>query len=161
MAGSETAGTYNAFECLTMEDVDTKLEGVFNYFDNNTTKLLIYIGRYMDQLPNFGANASQNKQEGPLYSDFRFWRGGFMGRDFLSSVKSGKLAEGKEPDEENKERIRERKEADLEQMQIIRRRASILGLQKKLTNESGRRLSSVEKTAAIIEEAKKTCEARR
>jgi len=155
MAGAETAGTYNAFECMTMEDVDTRLEGIFNYFDNNTTKLLIYVGRYMDQRPNFGANASQNKQEGPLYSDFRFWRGGFMGRDFLSSVKSGTLAEGKEPDEENKGKIRERKEADLDQMQTIRRRASILALKEKLSTESGRRLSSVEKTCAIVEEAKK------
>jgi len=109
----------------------------------------------MDQRPNFGANASQNKQDAPLYSDFRFWRGGFMGRDFLTSVKAGTLKEGKEPDEKSKELIQERKEADLEQMQMIRRRASILGLQEKLTNEKGRRLSSVEKTAAIIEEAKK------
>jgi len=155
MAGAETAGTFNAFDCLTMEDVDTRLEGVFNYFDNNTTKLLIYIGRYMDQRPNFGANAAQNKQGGPLYSDFRFWRGGFMGRDFLSAVKSGSLTEGKDQDEEAKEKETLRKEADLAQMQMIRRRASILGLQEKLTNESGRRLSSVEKTAAVIEEAKK------
>jgi len=155
MAGAETAGTYNAFECLTMEDVDNRLEGIFNYFDNNTTKLMIYIGRYMDQRPNFGANASQNKQDGPLYSDFRFWRGGFMGKDFLSCVKSGTLKEGKEMDEEAKKKDIERKEADLEQMQMIRRRASILGLQEKLTNEKGRRLSSVEKTTAIIEEAKK------
>jgi len=154
-SGAETAGTYNAFECFTMEDVDTRLEGIFNYFDNNTTKLLIYIGRYMDQRPSFGSNAAQNKQGGPLYSDFRYWRGGFMGRDFLSSVKSGKLGEGKEPTDENKEKIRERKEADLEQMQMIRRRASILGLKEKLTNESGRRLSSVDKTNAIVEEAKK------
>jgi hypothetical protein len=155
MAGAETAGTFNAFDCLTMEDVDTRLEGVFNYFDNNTTKLMIYIGRYMDQRPNFGANAAQNKQGGPLYSDFRFWRGGFMGRDFLSSVKTGTLSEGKDQDEEAKEKEIACKESELAQMQMIRRRASILGLQEKLTNESGRRLSSVEKTAAVIEEAKK------
>lgn len=155
MAGAETAGTYNAFECLTMEDVDSRLENCFNYFDNNTTKLLIYIGRYMDQRPNFGANAAQNKQGGPLYSDFRFWRGGFMGRDFLSSVKAGTLGEGKEQSDEAKEKDILRKEADLAQMQMIRRRASILGLQEKLTNMAGRRLSSVEKTSAVIEEAKK------
>jgi len=155
MAGAETAGTYNAFECLTMEDVDTRLEGVFNYFDNNTTKLLIYIGRYMDQRPNFGANAAQNKQDGPLYSDFRFWRGGFSGRDFLSSVKAGTLNEGKEQTDEQKEKDILRKEAELAQMQMIRRRASILGLKEKLTSESGRRLSSVEKSTAIVEEAKK------
>lgn len=40
-------------------------------------------------------------------------------------------------------------------MQLVRRRASILSLKKKLTSENGRRLSSVEKSAAILEEAKK------
>merc|ERR1712233_241834 len=154
-AGAETAGTYNPFECLTMEDVDTRLESIFSYFDNNTTKLMIYVGRYMDQRPNFGANASQSKQGGDLFSDFRFWRGGFSGRDFLSSVKSGTLTEGKDQTDDTKEKDRARKEAELAQMQMIRRRASVLGLQAKLTNESGRRLSSVEKTAAIVAEAQK------
>jgi len=155
MAGAETTGAYNPFECLTMEDVDSRLENIFNYFDNNTTKLMIYVGRYMDQRPNFGADASQNKQGEDLFSDFRFWRGGFSGRDFLSSVKSGTLTEGKEQSEAAKEAARARKEAELSKMQMIRRRASVLGLQAKLTNESGRRLSSVEKTAAIVAEAQK------
>merc|ERR1712233_253907 len=108
-----------------------------------------------DQRPNFGANASQNKQGGDMFSDFRFWRGGFSGRDFLSSVKSGTLTEGKDQSDAAKEASRARKEAELSQMQMIRRRASVLGLQAKLTNESGRRLSSVEKTAAIVAEAQK------
>jgi hypothetical protein len=155
MAGAETAGAYNPFECMTMEDVDSRLENVFNYFDNNTTKLLIYVGRYMDQRPDFGANASQNKQGGPLYSDFRFWRGGLMGREFLSSVKSGTLADEKGKDEKTLAREKTCKESELAQMQLVRRRASILSLKKKLTSENGRRLSSVEKSAAILEEAKK------
>lgn len=155
MAGAETAGTYNPFECLTMEDVDARLEGAFNYFDNNTTKLMIYIGRYMDQRPDFGANASQNKQDGPMFSDFRFWRGGFTGREFLNSVKTGALSDSKGQSEEAAEQNRVRKEAELAQMQMIRRRASIIGLKEKLTNESGRRLSSVEKTDAIVTEALK------
>merc|ERR1712177_198240 len=54
-----------------------------------------------------------------------------------------------------KEAARSRKEAELSQMQMIRRRASVLGLQAKLTTDSGRRLSSVEKTAAIVAEAQK------
>jgi len=154
MAGAETAGTYSGFECLTMEDVDSRLEQCFNYFDNNTTKLLIYIGRYMDQRPNFGANAKQPKQDGPLYSDFRFWRGGFMGRDFLSSVKSGSFAkEAKDQNEEAKERDMEQREVELAKMQQIRRRASIINLQEKLTSDSGRRLSSVEKSTAVVEAA--------
>merc|ERR1712233_283899 len=72
-----------------------------------------------------------------------------------SSVKSGTLTEGKDQTDDTKEASRARKEAELSQMQMIRRRASVLGLQAKLTNESGRRLSSVEKTAAIVAEAQK------
>eukprot|EP00463_Aulacantha_scolymantha_P004705 TRINITY_DN584_c0_g1_i1.p1 TRINITY_DN584_c0_g1~~TRINITY_DN584_c0_g1_i1.p1 ORF type:complete len:236 (-),score=55.72 TRINITY_DN584_c0_g1_i1:39-746(-) len=134
-------------ECLTLEDVDMRLEGILNYFDNNTTKLLIYIGRYMDQRPYFGANASQNKQ-----GDFQFWRGGF-GHNFLSSVQSGALDDTKEKTEEEKKKERERAEQQLAEMQNIRRRASIIGLQKKLVGESGRRLSNVEKTSLVVEEA--------
>jgi len=73
----------------------------------------------------------------------------------LSSVKSGALNAGKDQDEEAKQKDIERKESDLAQMQMIRRRQSILGLQESLTNDKGRRLSSVEKTSKIIEEAKK------
>jgi len=158
MAGAETAGTYNAFECLTMEDVDTHLEGVFNYFDNNTTKLMIYIGRYMDQRPNFGANAVQSKQDGPLYSDFRFWRGGFTGRDFLNSVKSGSLGGDKDQDEEAKEKAIALKQAELCEMQMIRRRASVIGLQEKILKEraaAGRKTSNAQETSLIVSEALK------
>jgi hypothetical protein len=135
-------------ECLTLEDVDMRLEAILNYFDNNTTKLLIYIGRYMDQRPYFGANASQNKQ-----GDFQFWRGGF-GQNFLTSVQAGALdTEGKEKSEAEKKREKERAEQQLAEMQNIRRRASIIGLQKKLVGDSGRRLSNVEKTALVVKEA--------
>lgn len=135
-------------ECLTLEDVDMRLEGILNYFDNNTTKLLIYIGRYMDQRPYFGANASQNKQ-----GDFQFWRGGF-GHNFLTSVQSGDLdAEAKDKTEEQKKRELDRAEHQLAEMQNIRRRASIIGLQKKLVAEGGRRLSNVEKTKLVVDEA--------
>jgi hypothetical protein len=135
-------------ECLTLEDVDMRLEGILNYFDNNTTKLLIYIGRYMDQRPYFGNNAAA-KQSG----DFQFWRGGF-GSNFLTSVQTGALeGQDKEKTPEEKKRERERAEQQLSEMQNIRRRASILGLQKKLAGESGRRLSNVEKTNLVVEEA--------
>merc|ERR1712038_1379806 len=140
------------------EDVDTHLEGVFNYFDNNTTKLMIYIGRYMDQRPNFGANAVQNKQDGPLYSDFRFWRGGFTGRDFLNSVKSGSLGGDKNQDEEAKEKEIALKQAELSEMQMIRRRASVIGLQEKILKEraaSGRKTSNAQETSLIVNEALK------
>jgi len=159
MSGAETAGTYTAFECLTMEDVDQRLENVFNYFDNNTTKLMIYIGRYMDQRPTFGANASQNKQDGPLYSDFRFWRGGFSGRDFLNSVKSGSINdEKKDQDEESKQKEITLKQSELSEMQMIRRRASVIGLQEKIKKErvaSGRKTTNAEETNLIVQEALK------
>merc|ERR1711953_279818 len=44
-------------------------------------------------------------------------------------------------------------EQQLTEMQNIRRRASIIGLQKKLESESGRRLSNVDKTKLVVSEA--------
>jgi len=129
-------------ECLTLEDVDMRLEGILNYFDNNTTKLLIYIGRYMDQRPYFGANASQNKQGFSFFSS-----------NFLTSVQTGALDDVKEKTEEEKRKERERNEQQLAEMQNIRRRANIIGLQKKLVGEKGRRLSNVEKTTLVVKEA--------
>merc|ERR1719422_2919379 len=86
----------------------------------------------MDQRPNFGANAVQSKQDGPLYSDFRFWRGGFTGRDFLNSVKSGSIgSDKKDQDEESKQKEITLKQSELSEMQMIRRRASVIGLQEK------------------------------
>jgi len=137
----------NGFECLTVDDVDTNLESVFNYFGNNVTKLMIYVGRYMDQRPNFGANAVQSKQSGSLYGDLRFWRGGVSGREFLKSVESGSLQEEKEI---------ALKEAELSEMQTIRRRASVIGLKEKITKEritSGRKTTNAEETNIIVQEA--------
>jgi len=132
-------------ECLTLEDVDMRLEGVLNYFDNNTTKLLIYIGRYMDQRPFFGNNAQ--KQGGGFSFGF--------GSNFLTCVQTGALddAEGMKKSDAQKKAESERAAQQLTEMQNIRRRASILGLQKKLVGESGRRLSNVEKTELVVKEA--------
>merc|ERR1712173_379799 len=44
------------------------------------------------------------------------------------------------------------------EMQNIRRRASIIGLQKKLVSESGRKLSNVDKTKLVVSEAIKLAE---
>merc|ERR1711890_193608 len=44
-------------------------------------------------------------------------------------------------------------EQQLAEMQNIRRRANIIGLQKKLVGEKGRRLSNVEKTTLVVKEA--------
>merc|ERR1712076_91298 len=44
-------------------------------------------------------------------------------------------------------------EQQLTEMQNIRRRASIIGLQKKLASENGRRLSNVDKTKLVVSEA--------
>jgi len=129
-------------ECLTLEDVDMRLEGILNYFDNNTTKLLIYIGRYMDQRPYFGTNASQSKQGFSFFSN-----------NFLTSVQTGALDDVKDKTEDEKRKDRERAEQQLAEMQNIRRRASIVGLQKKLVGDSGRRLSNVEKTSLVVKEA--------
>jgi len=134
-------------ECLTLEDVDMRLEGILNYFDNNTTKLLIYIGRYMDQRPYFGSNASQAQQ-----GAFTFWRGGF-GQNFLTSVQSGALDNTVDKSDEQKKREKDVAEQQLTEMQNIRRRASIIGLQKKLASENGRRLSNVDKTKLVVSEA--------
>merc|ERR1712025_538135 len=90
---------------------------------------------------------------GNKQGDFQFWRGGF-GHNFLTSVQTGSLdAEGKDKTEEQKKRERERAEQQLADMQNIRRRASIISLQKKLGDESGRRLSNVEKTSLVVKEA--------
>merc|ERR1712228_31679 len=90
-------------ECLTLEDVDMGLEGILNYFDNNTTKLLIYIGRYMDQRPYFGSTTNTQDASGGA---FTFWRGGF-GQNFLTSVQSGGLDNTTEKSDEQKCRISE------------------------------------------------------
>merc|ERR1712165_271237 len=135
-------------ECLTLEDVDMRLEGILNYFDNNTTKLLIYIGRYMDQRPYFGSNNTQDASGGA----FTFWRGGF-GQNFLTSVQSGGLDNTTEKSEDQKKKEKEVASQQLTEMQNIRRRASIIGLQKKLESESGRRLSNVDKTKLVVSEA--------
>jgi len=146
--GDLSYGNYGDMqECLTLEDVDMRLEGILNYFDNNTTKLLIYIGRYMDQRPYFGSNASQAKQ-----GDFSFWRGGF-GQNFLTSVQSGALDKEKDKTEEQKNKEKEVAEQQLTEMQNIRRRASIIGLQKKLGSDDAGKLSNVDKTKLVVSEA--------
>merc|ERR1719436_902231 len=96
----------------------------------------------MDQRPYFGANASQNKQGFSFFSS-----------NFLTSVQTGALDDVKEKTEEEKRKERERNEQQLAEMQNIRRRANIIGLQKKLVGEKGRRLSNVEKTTLVVEEA--------
>jgi len=132
-------------DCLTLEDVDLRLEGILNYFDNNTTKLLIYIGRYMDQRPYFGASAASGQ-------DFSFWKGGF-GQNFLTSVQTGELDKESNQTESQKQKDKETAGQQLIEMQNIRRRASIIGLQKKLVSESGRKLSNVDKTKLVVSEA--------
>merc|ERR1719233_390266 len=98
----------------------------------------------MDQRPFFGNNAK--KQGG-----FQF---GF-GSNFLTCVQTGALdnPEGMKKSDEQKKAESERAAQQLTEMQNIRRRASILGLQKKLVGESGRRLSNVEKTELVVKEA--------
>jgi len=132
-------------DCLTLEDVDLRLEGILNYFDNNTTKLLIYIGRYMDQRPYFGSTAPSK--------DFCFWKGGGFATNFLTCVQTGELDKEVEKTPEEKEKAKDIVSQQLSEMQNIRRRASILGLQKKLGTESGRKLSNVDKTKLVVSEA--------
>jgi len=77
----------------------------------------------------------------------------FFSSNFLTSVQTGALDEVKEKTEEEKRKERERTEQQLAEMHDIRRRANIIGLQKKLVGEKGRRLSNVEKTSLVVEEA--------
>merc|ERR1712080_306059 len=77
----------------------------------------------------------------------------FFSNNFLTSVQTGALDDVKDKTEDEKRKDRERAEQQLAEMQNIRRRASIVGLQKKLVGDSGRRLSNVEKTSLVVKEA--------
>merc|ERR1712038_1856153 len=79
--------------------------------------------------------------------------GGGFGQNFLTSVQSGGLDNTTEKSEDQKKKEKEVASQQLTEMQNIRRRASIIGLQKKLESESGRRLSNVDKTKLVVSEA--------
>lgn len=138
---------HDLFECLTLDDVDTRFEQVLGYFDNNVTKLLIYVGRYLGQRPISSALFKQHKQSSAQhYNDFQFWRAGFFGNEECPGM-----------NEQEKKALEEAQEDQAQQdmlaMQELRRRSHAVGLQKKMKSEEGRRLSQVEKNAYVVDAA--------
>merc|ERR1719409_2387098 len=98
----------------------------------------------MDQRPYFGSSAAGQ--------EFSFWKGGF-GQNFLTSVQTGELDKESEQTDAQKKKDKETAGQQLIEMQNIRRRASIIGLQKKLVGEDGRKMSNVDKTKLVVTEA--------
>merc|ERR1712083_366036 len=70
-----------------------------------------------------------------------------------TSVQIGELDKESEQTDAQEKKDKETAGQQLIEMQNIRRRASIIGLQKKLVGESGRKLSNVDKTKLVVSEA--------
>lgn len=112
-------------EVTTFADVDGALDQLMKFFGGDSTRFMIYFGRFLDSKNPVGGPSG----EGAVGENFNWWK---EADSYLQSSQQ---------------------DDDLATMQKLRRRTSMAAIQTKLAGDDGRKLSSVEKAAFVVDAA--------